>query len=338
MSQTSRTRRSLSVIRRGRWPRRRGLRGGPTAGDIADVRSIEYEGTSWIDVRNPTPDVLEDLRERYGLHPLVVEDVLSRIQRPKIDEYDDYLFVVMQIPIHDPETRRNESSEIDMVVGRDFFMTFHDGNLRPLIMMVDSIFESDAMSIKLLRRTPGHLLYEVVDRLIDYVVPIVPRLEIRVERIEEMIFQSHALETVHEISLVRRDLISLRRILKPQLAILNRFELGTVSILDAEINDYWSDISDHLARTIDSIEELSELVKALADTHDTLISQRMNDIIKTLTIFAVIMMPLTLLSGIFGMNVPLPQQDAALTTIVIMTAMLLISVVMLLYFRRKQWI
>lgn len=338
MTHTSRTRRSLAVIRRGRWPRRRGQHAGAATGDAADVRSIEYEGTSWIDVRNPTPEALDDLRQRYDLHPLVVEDVLSHIQRPKIDEYDDYLFVVMQIPIHDPETRRNESTEIDMVVGRDFFITFHDGHLRPLNMMVDSVFESDAMSIKLLRRTPGHLLYEEVDRLVDYVVPIVPRLEDRVARIEEMIFQAQALETVQEISLVRRDLISLRRILKPQLPIVNRFELGTVPFLDEEIDDYWGDISDHLARTIDSIEELSEIVAALADTHDTLISQRMNDIIKTLTIFSVIMLPLTLLSGIFGMNVPLPDQNDPFTTIVIVAFMLTISVSMLLYFRKKQWI
>lgn len=336
MSETARRHRALSLIRRAGGRRRSGKPSADT--QEPDVRSIEYDGTIWIDVRHPNGHVLEELGQQYNLHPLTLEDMTSHIQRPKTDVYDDYLFVVMQFPIHDKATRRNVSGEIDIVVGHDVFITVHDGNLRPLVSFIDSIFESDQMSIKLLRRTPGHLLYEVLDRMVDYLVPVVPQLEERIERIEEMIFQTQATETVQEISYVRRDLIQLRRILKPQLPIISRFEHGNLPFMDQEIDDYWGDVSDHLARTLDSIEELTEILAGLSETHNTFISQRMNDIIKTLTIFSVIMLPLTLLSGIFGMNTPLPEQGDWTTTILILVAMIGISVGMLIYFRQKRWL
>lgn len=339
MADTIRRRRPLALIRRGRWGRRQGQpKTEGTAEPSGSMRSIEYGGTRWVDVRNASGEQLEEVGSEFGLHPLVLEDIKSRIQRPKIDVYDDYLFIVLKFPIHDKETRVNEASEIDIIVGDDLFMTFHDGSLRPLVTMIDSIFGSDEISMGLLRMTPGHLLYEVADRMVDYLVPIVPRLEERIADIEEMIFTSQALDTVQEISVVQRDLISLRRILRPQLTILNRFEIASLPFIDEEIDEYWGDVSDHLGRTIDSIEELYEILAALSDTHDKLVSQRMNDIIKTLTIFSVIMLPLTLVTGFFGMNVPLPESTRWITTLAILLGMAAVSLGMIEYFRRKQWL
>jgi magnesium transporter len=339
MSDTIRRRRPLALIRRGRWGRGRdrtlpGAESTPLA-----MRSIEYGGTRWVDVRRPTGEQVEEIGTEFNLHPLVIDDIRSRIQRPKVDVYpDEYLFIVLKFPIHDKETRANEASEIDFIVGDNLFMTFHEGNLRPLVTLIDSIFESDEISIELLRKTPSHLFYEVVDRLVDYLVPIVPRLEERVAVIEETIFESQALETVQEISIIQRDLISLRRILRPQLALISRFEVGSWPFMAEEIDEYWGDVSDHLGRTLDSLEELSEILAALSDTHDKLVSQRMNDIIKTLTIITVIMLPLTLITGFFGMNVPLPASARWLTTALILALMLGLSLGMFEYFRRKQWL
>jgi len=339
MADTMRRRRPLALIRRGRWIRRRGTTS--TDGEAepsGTMRSIEYGGTRWVDVRNASGDQVEEIGLEFELHPLAIEDIRSRIQRPKIDVYDNYLFIVMKFPMHDKETRINEAAEIDIIVGDNLFMTFHDGSLRPLVTMIDSIFESDEISIELLRATPGHLLYEVADRLVDYLVPIVPRLEERVAAIEEMIFGSQALDTVYEISVIQRDLISLRRILRPQLTILHRFEVATFPFVHDDIDEYWGDVSDHLGRTLDSLEELSEILAALSDTHDKLVSQRMNDVIKTLTIFSVIMLPLTVVAGFFGMNVPLPRQNEWAATVAILVGMLIMSLGMLEYFRRKQWL
>ncbi|HLT20878.1 MAG TPA: magnesium transporter CorA family protein [Thermomicrobiales bacterium] len=339
MSDTIRRSRPLALIRRNRWGRRQGGRDSGVVGQAPQtIRSIEYGGTRWVDVRNPNGEQIEELGRDFNLHPLTIDDLKSRIQRPKIDIYDDYLFVVLKFPIHDKERRMNEAAEIDFVVGRDLFMTFHDGRLRPLVTMIDSIFESDEISIELLRATPGHLLYEVVDRLVDYLVPIVPRLEERVAEIEQMIFDERSLHTVQEISIVQRDLISLRRILRPQLTLLHRLEVTTFPFLDEELDEYWGDVSDHLGRTLDSLEELSEILTALSDTHDKLTSQRMNDIIKTLTVFSVIVLPLTAIGGFFGMNVPFPYQDEWYSTVIILALMIVLSLGMLQYFRMKHWL
>lgn len=339
MASSTRRRRPLALIRRGRWGRRRGQFDDQLPHEPSgSLQSIEYGGTRWVDVRQATGEQIEEVGAEFDLHPLAIEDIKSRIQRPKIDVYDDYLFIVLKFPIHDKETRVNEASEIDLIVGDNLFMTFHDGELRPLVTMIDSIFGSDEISIELLRATPGHLLYEVVDRLVDYLVPIVPRLEERVAAIEEMIFSSQGLETVQEISVIQRDLISLRRILRPQLTLLNRLENASFPFVDEDIDEYWGDVSDHLGRTIDSLEELSEILAALSDAHDKLISHRMNDVIKTLTIFSVVMLPLTLVTGFFGMNVPLPESAHWYTTLLIIFGMLGLSFGMIQYFRRKQWL
>ncbi len=338
MTGQTRRRRPLALIRRGRWGRLPSPAGFDGEEVASTLRSIEYGGTRWIDLRRPTGEQVESIGDDLDLHPLVIEDIRSRIQRPKIDVYDEYLFIVLKFPIHDKTTRLNEASEIDFVVGDDLFVTVHDGTLRPLVTLIDSIFESDEMSIELLRANPGYLLYEVIDRLVDYLVPIVPRLEEQVAAIEDMIFDDRSLKTVQEISVIQRDLISLRRILRPQLTLLNRLEIATFPFLDEDLDEYWGDVSDHLGRTIDSLEELFEILAALSDTHDKLVSQRMNDVIKTLTIFSVIMLPLTLITGFFGMNVELPGETNWATTALIIVMMVILSLGMIEYFRVKRWL
>lgn len=302
-----------------------------------NVRSIEYAGTRWIDIRTPTAVNLAELEEEFGFHPLLLEDLGSWTQRSKIDVYDECVYIVMHFPVHQPESRTNRAAEVDLIVGADFFITLHDGTLRPLVKMIDSVFDSPEVSVKLLEHTPSHLLYEVVDRLVDYCIPIVPRIEERIEHVEQLIFAEGGLKTVQEISYIRRDLISLLRILKPQLVIINRLERERLPFIHEEIDDYWGDIADHLGRVRDSLEDEKEIIDTLNDTHETLISYRMNEIIKTLTIISVVMLPLTLVAGIFGMNVPLPYQDSVWSYVYISGVMVALAVAMLLYFRRKRW-
>ncbi len=304
----------------------------------SSIRSIENDTISWIDIRIPTSTEIDYLADRFDFHELLLEDIGSRIQRPKIDMYDECMFVVMHFPIHDAESRINIAAEVDMIVGPHFFLTLHDGTLKPLVNMIDSVFESPELSRKLLEGTPGHLLYEVVDRLVDYTVPIVPKVEEQIERIEDAIFLDQGLQTVREVALIRRDLISLQRILKPQLAIVRRFESSDFELLHDDLDDYWGDISDHLARILDAIEDSSEVLEGLSDTLDKLMTQQMNDVIKTLTIISVVLLPLTLISGIFGMNVPLPYQESLWAYLFILIIMLALMVVMLIFFRSRRWI
>lgn len=337
MSSSLRQRRPLSLVRR----RGAGSSGGDTPGSdeiLTNTRTIELDGKRWIDIREPNSANIDQLRDEFDLHPLLLEDIMSRIQRPKIDIYDDYLFIVMQFPIHNKQTRVNVASELDMVVGPDYFITLHDGRLKPLVNMVDAIFANPDTAKRLMARTPGHLLYEVIDRLVDYCIPIVPKVSERIERLEEMIFERPNLKTVQEISLVRRDIITLRRIIKPQMAVVSQLEHRDLPFVSRDIDAYWGDISDHLGRTWDSIEDFKDVLEGLSDTYNTLTSHRLNDVIKALTMISVIVLPMTLVTGIFGMNVPLPLEGSPWALLVITAAIGLLGVLMVIIFRLRRWI
>ncbi len=333
-----RQRKPLSLVkRRGRT----GSSGDGSPGSdepLKNLRTIELDGTRWLDIREPNAANIDHLRDEFGLHPLLLEDIMSRIQRPKIDIYDDYLFIVMQFPIHNKQTRVNIASEVDMVVGPDYFITLHDGRLKPLVNMFDAIAANPDMARRLLERTPGHLLYEVVDRLVDYCVPIVPKVAERIDQLEDMIFERPSLHTVQEISLVRRDIITLRRIIKPQMAVVSQLEHRDLPLVSRDIDAYWGDISDHLGRTWDSIEDFKDVLEGLSDTYNTLTSHRLNEVIKALTIISVIVLPMTLVTGIFGMNVPLPLEDSSWALLIITAAIGLLGALMMIIFRLRRWI
>lgn len=338
MSSTRRQRNPISLVRRQGDP---GSSDGHTPGEddvFANTRAIDLDGKRWIDIREPNAANIDYLRDEFDLHPLLLEDIMSRIQRPKIDVYDDYLFIVMQFPIHNKRTRVNVASEIDMVVGRDYFITLHDGQLKPLVNMVDAIFANPDTAKRLMERTPGHLLYEVVDRLVDYCVPIIPQVAERVERLEEKVFERPSLQTVQEISLVRRDIITLRRIIKPQLAVVSQLEHRDLPFVSRDIDAYWGDISDHLGRIWDSIDDFRDVLESLSDTYNTLTSHRLNDVIKALTMISVIVLPMTLVTGIFGMNVPLPLEGSSWALLAITAAIGLLGVLMVIIFRLRRWI
>jgi magnesium transporter len=302
------------------------------------VRVVEHGGLRWYDVRRPSSADIEFLRDEFAFHPLSLEDVISRLQRPKLDVYDGYLFVVMQFPVHHKVARVTLASEVDFFLGPDFVVTAHDGSLRPIVRMFDDALESEEARAGLMSQTSAHLFYAVIDRLVDYCFPIILKVSENVERIEDVIFSTSSLRTVQEISFVRRDLITLRRIIKPQLAIVAQLEHRDLPMLGDDIEVYFGDIADHLAKIWDSLEDLQDVLEGLSATFDSLSTHRLNEVIKTLTVISVIMLPLTLITGIFGMNVPIPFEHTGYATLVIILAMALVATTMLALFRLRRWI
>lgn len=315
-------------------------RGDEAAGVASRLQVVVHEGLRWIDIRKPGAQEIEFLRTEFGFHDFVLDDVTSRTQRPKIDVDDDYAFLVMHFPVHNKQTRVTAASEVDFFVGRDYVITAHDGVLRPLVGMFDQAAKSEDAREAMMGHSSLHLLYYVIDRLVDYCFPIVNRLTERIETIEDAIFDRSSLKTVQEISVVRRDLIALRRIMKPQLAIVSQLEHRGLPIVrsDIETDVYFGDIADHLGKIWDSLDDLKEVLDGLSDTFDSLASHRLNEVIKALTVISVIILPLTLITSVFGMNVPLPYEHSPYALIIISAIMLAITVGMILVFRGRRWI
>ena len=187
-------------------------------------------------------------------------------------------------------------------------------------------------------RGASHLLHDVIDRLVDYVFPILYKVDANIRELEEDVFTEQVPDVVREISWVRRDIIALQRIVKPQIAIVRNLEHEDRPFIRQELDVYFGDVLDHLNKTWDMLEDHRDVIEGLSDTADILTTYRLNEVIKILTIISVIMLPLTLLSSIYGMNVPLPFDDSAFSLLLILLLMGLMAAAMLYYFRRRRWI
>lgn len=304
------------------------------------IQTLTHGRVTWVNIVHPTPADVDELRELYPyIHPLNLEDVQSHMERPKIDEDQDYLFVVMHFPQWDAQKALSRPREVDIFVGRGYVVTIHDGVLRPLVNLWNMTERDEEQRERLLGRGANHAFYQIVDRLVDYILPILRKVDGNIRRIEEDIFTGDTRSIIRDISFVRRDVISLRRIIRQQVPIIEHLERVEHPIIHEELEEYFGDIADHLYKARDIIDEDFEIINSLADTADTLASHRINEVMRILTVISVIMLPLTLLSGILGMNIWLPfEANDPTGFLIIMLGMILISVLMLIYFRRRGWL
>lgn len=303
------------------------------------TRIIEHEPVTWIDIVHPDADDVARLRRRFpGFHPLNLEDIVSPIERPKLDQDDDYLFLVMHFPLWDARAEISRASEVNFFVVRRSIVTVHNGSLKPLVAAFESCQTDHSERDSLLGRGVNHSIYTLIDRLVDYIFPILNRVDCRVHAIEDALFESNAKRVIQEIALVRRDIISLRRIIRAQIPIVQQLESVEHPILHEHMEEYFGDIADHLLKLRDIVDENYEIIISFADTADTLASYRINEVMRILTVISVIMLPLTLISSIYGMNIALPFADDPHAFMITAGVMVVVVILMLAWFRRRHWL
>ncbi len=302
------------------------------------IETVTYGKVTWTNIERPAPEDIEVLRRNYNFHPLDLEDCLSKIERPKIDEYEDYLFIVMHFPVYDPDQHVSRPSEVDFFIGSGYLVTVHDGILRPIYRLFDDCQRYERTRAKHMGRGASRLLYSVIDALVDYCFPILDKVDSNIRVIEEEVFTEDMRRIVQDISIVRRDIIALRRIIRPQIAIVANLEQKDRPFIQEELDVYFGDIVDHLNKARDILEDHREVIEGLSETSDSVISYRINEVMRILAIISVIMLPLTLLSGIYGMNIYLPLARHPQSFIFIIGLMILLAGGMLLYFKRQRWL
>ena len=303
-------------------------------------RQVEHSGLTWLDMLHPTVAQVAYLRERFSFDPLTLEDVLSKIQRPKLDVYaaDEYLFIVLHFPVLDKTNRVAASSEVDIFVGRDYMITLHDGSLKPLRRMFAAAGTDEHARAQLMGRGPGYLLYRVVDALVKYCFPMLYRIDDQLARIEANIFERNTRATVQDLSFARRDLIALRRIIKPDLPVIRALEERERAFLRLDQEVYFGDIADGLNKLWDMLEEQKESVESLNSTLDSLTSHRINEIMKILAVILAVLLPMVLIASMFGMNGQLPFDQHPYAFVIVLLIMVCASGGMVAYFRYKNWI
>jgi len=303
-----------------------------------NVEVVESAGLRWVNVERPDPVDRAWLEEHFEFHPLDYEDVASRNQRPKIDEYPDYLFIVLHFPVFDKTVGRLNAGELDMFVGPDYLVTIPNTPLPPVEYLFERCRSSEEVREQLLSKGSGYLLYKIVDDAFDYCFPMLRKMGNKLERIEEDIFEGRSEEVVRDLSNAKQEIVGFRKIIRPQRAVLRDLERTKQRYLAEDMEVYFDDIVDASERIWDMLENFKEVVEALESTNESVISHRVNAVLRVLTAISVVVLPLTLLASIWGMNVGVPGEGSIHAFWIIVASMVVLLAGMLGYFRHRGWL
>jgi magnesium transporter len=306
---------------------------------------VKNNGFIWIDIAKPTRDEMKKLAERFPFHELNLEDCLSKIQIPKIDRYEDHVFVILNFPTLEKE-RIPRTSQLASFIGSGYLVTVHQGELKPVSEIFQQCIQSNKARQELMGRSAGYLFHSIIDALTDDLLNLVRKIVGNIEDIEDVVFDEQA-NAAGEISYIRRQITVLRRIaipLKRTLAEITTKDIRRFS--EEDLTLYFDDVNDHIDKVIDTLEESKETIEIYKDTDYLHGTDRSNKILAVLTIVFTLSLPVTIISSLYGMNVDIPViEDEALkflgrytTFIVIVIGSSAGAVAMALYFHKIRWI
>ncbi len=313
------------------------------------IETIEGKGFSWIDLQNPDRDYVEELAKKYHFNALNIEDCMTKFELPKLDSYDDHFFVILHFPPISPKVGVAKNSQLSIFLGRDFIVTVHQGDLKPLVDLVDlCVTNSDPQrKERLLGKSSGLLLHEIIDLLVDDLLHTSRRIIANLDEMEEGVFDETK-SVARSIALLRREINKLRRIANP----LKRFVLEiapNVKRLSDEGEDlelFFDDVIDHIDKVIETLEESRETMEIYKDTDFVLSSEKTNKVLAVLTIIFTLAIPATVIGTFYGMNINLPGGVDAewmvlgpyTSFIILIIASAIPVILMFSYFRKLGWI
>jgi magnesium transporter len=313
----------------------------PAAEPVAPRREpaeLSHGGLTWIHLDAPDQETATGLAERFGWHPLDIEDVLSKRQRPKIDTYEDYRFIVLHFPYYDKAIQRLNAAELDVFLGNGYLVTLPNVELLPVSRLFVRCTDDAELRESLFGKGSGYLLYHVLDDLFDYCFPILDKIGHKLDSIEDDIDEGRFEELVRDISKAKQEIISYRKIIKPQRPTLRLLERHVERFLPEDLELYFDDLVDASERIWDLLDNYKEVVEALEATNEAAIAHRQNDVLRLLTLISVTMLPLTVITGIFGMNVLFPGEGSHTAFWLILGVMAAALAGMIGFFRYKRWI
>lgn len=303
------------------------------------VDTISFGMLKWHHITNPTVEDLDFLRNNFHFHPLDIEDCYSFVQRPKIDVYDDYYFLVLHFPLLDTRTNLVRTEETKIFWGHDFIITV--GNSHYVVQDLFNLTKINPEEMEeddTIGGTSDGILYKVLYRMMKETFLLVERLGAELESINHDLFDRKADKTIEKISIFRKNIIQLNTMFKPQLRLFHNFESGEIKGYVEDMEDYWGNILDFYQKMWDMIDDYGELVAGLSSTFDSMQANRTNEIMRMLTIISTIVLPLTFFTGLYGMNVGLPGADSPWAFAAVLGVCALTIIILLYFFRKKRWL
>jgi magnesium transporter len=305
--------------------------------DVPQQIPVDPESITWVEVEGiHQPEIIEKIGKQFRLHPLVMEDIANATQRPKLEDHDDYLFVVLRMVLFCAKTKQVQIEQLSHIVGAKVVIMFQENHDDVFDALRDRIRQSKG---KLRKLGADYLAYTIIDAVVDNYFVVLEQMGEELEAIEQELVKTPTQQTLNRIYSAKRSMMNLRRAGWPLRELASSLERSDSELIQESSRIYLRDLYDHAVEIIDVIENMRDISSGMIDVYLSSMSHKLNEVMKVLTIIATIFMPLTFLSSIYGMNFAhMPELQMAWGYPAILLLMLGVAITMLAYFRRKQWI
>jgi magnesium transporter len=309
-----------------------------------EVRNVEEavsirkkSSVTWLNIDGVhQPEIIEQIGKSFRVHPLVLEDIANTGQRPKMEDFDDYIFVVLRMLRFDETENQTKTEQVSILLGRDFVVSFQEREGDVFDPIRERLRSNKG---KIRKMGADYLAYALIDAVVDNYFMILEKLGETIEEIEDKLVINPTSETLQTLHDLKRELIFLRKSVWPLREVINRLERSESPLINKSTFVYLRDVYDHTIQVMDAVETFRDMLSGMLDIYLSSISNRMNEIMKVLTVIATIFIPLTFIAGIYGMNFRyMPELGQSWGYAAVLIVMLTIALVMVVYFRRKKWI
>jgi magnesium transporter len=307
-------------------------------GTIDEVFPFSDKSTAtWINLDGiHQVDNIEKIGKHFKIHPLVLEDIVNTGQRPKMEDFSNYLFMVLKMLRYDEEENETKTEQVSLILSSNYVISFQESE-GDVFDPIRERIRTDRGRIR--KMGVDYLAYSLIDAIVDNYFMVLEKIGEKIEDIEDELVKNPTPEVLHTIHRLKRELIFLRKSVWPLREVISRLERWESPLIDKSIDIYLRDVYDHTIQVIDALETFRDMLSGMLDIYLSSVSNRMNEVMKVLTIIATIFIPLTLVAGIYGMNFKyMPELDWFWGYPMVYTVMLAVSAVMLIYFRRKKWL
>ncbi|MFH1461011.1 MAG: magnesium transporter CorA family protein [Patescibacteria group bacterium] len=303
------------------------------------MKTLNFNNVTWVNIQKPNQKDLDQLKAKYNLHPFIAQQFLPPIHRPKIEEYPGQLFIVLHFPVHQKSSRQTRPAELDLIVTPTTLITSHAFKIPELENFFNDCQNKSYYQNQYFR-SAGHLLFNLLDWLIDSCLPMLDHIGEKIEKIENRVFKGKEKEMLTEIAMVKKDLIDFNRAIKPQRSVLEVLDKKALRLFNEEVKPLSQEVIGSVVRVWNVLENHQELISSIEQTNNSLLSYKLGDIMKFLTVVSFITFPLSVVVGFFGMNIfgNIAIVEHRYTWAVILGFMLSSALTMVIYFKKKKWL
>lgn len=294
------------------------------------MKKIKTKKLTWIDIKDPTVADIEQLKHEFDIHHLILDQVIPPSHRSKVEQFEDFLYLVIYFPVYNKESRQTETRELDIIIGKKLIITSHYKSIIPLKELFDQCNLYEEMQEQYMQN-PSMLIYYLIENMHQHSLPKLDNIARKIDRVEKEVFEGREKEMLNEIAIIKRDILNMSKAIKPEQGVI-------LSLKKIYNNIYFQDLASSYSYIRNILENHQHMIESLEETNNTLLSHKLNEIVKILTIISFITFPLSVIAGIFGMNVFMGFSMHRLTFWIILAFMAIMSIIMTIYFKKKRWL